>query len=50
MDRVKQIIDFKKISPRTFEKENGLSNGYIGTQFRRKADLGRGSFNKNIRK
>lgn len=40
IDRVCQYIDYLKISPAQFEKMCGLSNGYIGKQRSRNADLG----------
>lgn len=42
IDRIKQYIDFKGLNNSNFEKEIGLSNGYIGTQLKREADLGEG--------
>lgn len=42
IDRFIQYLDLKKIKPTRFEKEVGLSNGYIGTQKKRNADLGEG--------
>lgn len=46
IDRLKQYIDLKEYSNSSFEKENSLSNGYIGTQLRRNADLGESVFVK----
>ncbi|MEC3875973.1 S24 family peptidase [Chryseobacterium salviniae] len=42
IQRVKQYIDFKGLNNSTFEKKIELSNGYIGTQIKRNADLGEG--------
>lgn len=46
ISRVKQYIDYKGISNSSFEKKNALSNGYIGTQLKRNADLGESILNK----
>ncbi|HAY3590623.1 peptidase S24 [Elizabethkingia anophelis] len=46
IDRVKQYIDYKGLNNSSFEKKNELSNGYIATQLKRKADLGEGILNK----
>jgi putative phage repressor len=46
--RIKQYIDFKGFTNSSFEKEIGVSNGYIGTQLKRNADLGEGILNKII--
>lgn len=40
IDRIFQYIDYKGIKPIPFEKEIGLSNGYLGKQQKRNADLG----------
>jgi len=40
IDRLYQYFDYHKIKPTVFEKKIGLSNGYLGTQRRRNADLG----------
>lgn len=40
IDRLKQYIDYKGFNNRNFELEIGLSNGYLGTQLKRNADLG----------
>ena len=42
IDRVFQYIDYKGIKPIPFEKKIGLSNGYLGKQQKRNADLGEG--------
>lgn len=42
IDRLMQYLDIKEIKPTRFEKNIGLSNGYLGTQRRRNADLGEG--------
>ena len=46
IERIYQYIDSKGIKPISFEKENGLSNGYLGKQLKRNADLGEGVFIK----
>lgn len=46
IDRISQYIEFKEIKPTVFEKEVGLSNGYLGTQRKRNADIGEGVINK----
>lgn len=46
INRVVQYIDFKGLNKSTFEREIGLSNGYIGTQLKRNADLGESIINK----
>ncbi|MDQ8012007.1 MAG: S24 family peptidase [Flavobacterium nitrogenifigens] len=40
IERFYQYLDYKAIKPTKFEKENGLSNGYLGTQLRRNGSLG----------
>ena len=37
-----QFIDYKGFNKRTFEIDNNLSNGYLGKQLVRNADLGEG--------
>ena len=46
INRVIQYIDSKGVSNSSFEKRCGLSNGYLGTQLKRNADLGEGILNK----
>ncbi|WP_443937058.1 S24 family peptidase [Pedobacter sp. MW01-1-1] len=46
IERLKQYIDYKELTNSSFEKKNGLSNGYIATQLKRNADLGESVFNK----
>ena len=46
IDRIKQYIDYKGFTNRSFEQKNNLSNGYIATQLKRNADLGEGILNK----
>lgn len=48
IDRLYQYLDYKGIKKTRFEKEIGLSNGYLGTQKRRNADLGEGVIQKII--
>ena len=38
--RLKEYMDNEGISNSAFEKKNELSNGYIGTQLKRNADMG----------
>jgi len=40
IDRLYQYFDFKGIKPTAFEKKIGLSNGYLGLQRKRNADIG----------
>ena len=46
--RLHEYIDYKGSKPTRFEKELGLSNGYLGTQLKRNADLGESIINKII--
>ncbi len=46
--RLFEYIKTKDIKPTRLEKEIGLSNGYLGTQLKREADLGEGVLNKII--
>lgn len=48
IDRLIQYLDIKGIKPTRFEKNIGLSNGYLGTQRKRNADLGEGVLIKII--
>lgn len=48
IDRIYKYFDYKGIKPTRFEKEIGLSNGYLGTQLKRNADLGESVINKII--
>ncbi|MFH1121758.1 MAG: hypothetical protein V1775_18200 [Bacteroidota bacterium] len=48
IERLFQYLDYKSIKPARFEKEIGISNGYLGTQLKRKADLGETIVNKII--
>lgn len=40
IDRFYIYLEFKKIKHTRFEKDHGLSNGYLGTQLKRKGNLG----------
>lgn len=40
INRLYKYFDYKNIKPTRFEKEIGLSNGYLGQQLKRNADLG----------
>ena len=48
IERLYKYIDYRGSKPTRFEKELGLSNGYLGTQLKRKADLGESVLNKII--
>lgn len=48
IDRLYQYIDYKDIKAGPFEKMTGLSNGYLGKQLKRNADLGEGILTKII--
>ncbi|MDO5607608.1 MAG: hypothetical protein Q4G08_04035 [Capnocytophaga sp.] len=48
INRIKQYIDNQGYNNSSFEKEIGLSNGYIATQLKRNADLGEGVLNKML--
>ncbi|MEN2402247.1 hypothetical protein GKZ90_0020830 [Flavobacterium sp. MC2016-06] len=49
IERLYQYIDFKGIKAISFEKKVGLSNGYLGKQLKRSADLGEGILIKIVR-
>lgn len=40
IERFYTYLKLNSIKPTRFEKDFGLSNGYLGTQFRRKGNLG----------
>lgn len=40
IERLFQYFDYKNIKPTRFEKDFGLSNGYLAIQLKRKADVG----------
>ena len=42
INRLLQYLEYKKIKPTAFEKAIGLSNGYLGVQKKRNADIGEG--------
>ena len=46
IDRLMQYIEKKRFKKRSFEVNNGLSNGYLGKQLTRNADLGEGILKK----
>jgi hypothetical protein len=48
IERFYQYLDHKGIKPTRFEKVNGLSNGYLGTQLKRNGNLGEDILNKII--
>jgi hypothetical protein len=40
IDRLFEYLEYHKIKPAHFERDLGLSNGYLGTQRKRSSDLG----------
>lgn len=48
IERFYLYLDYKGIKPTAFEKKVGLSNGYLGTQLRRKGALGEDIINTII--
>jgi hypothetical protein len=46
INRLYQYFEYKRIKPTRLEKESGLSNGYLGVQLKRDADLGSGIIEK----
>ncbi|MEI6143115.1 MAG: hypothetical protein WCP85_27810 [Mariniphaga sp.] len=40
INRLFEYFEFKHIKPTRFEKDYGLSNGYLGVQLKREADIG----------
>lgn len=48
INRLYQYFDYKKIKPTRLEKELGLSNGYLGIQLKREADIGSAIIEKLI--
>ncbi|MEZ0130528.1 helix-turn-helix transcriptional regulator [Flavobacterium sp. LBUM151] len=46
IERFYQYLEYKGVRPTRFEKENGLSNGYLGTQLKRNGNLGEDVLNK----
>ena len=48
INRLYEYLDYKGVAPTRFEKNIGLSNGYLGTQLKRDADLGESILNKII--
>jgi hypothetical protein len=49
IERVYQYLKHKQIRPIRFEKANGFSNGYLGTQLKRKGNLGEDVVNRIVR-
>jgi phage repressor protein C with HTH and peptisase S24 domain len=45
IERFYQYLEYKGIKPTRFEKDNGLSNGYLGTQLKRNGSLGEDTLN-----
>ncbi|GHV18137.1 hypothetical protein FACS1894169_14400 [Bacteroidia bacterium] len=48
INRLYKYLEYKGIKPTRFEKDINLSNGYLGTQLKRGADLGESIINKII--
>ena len=48
IDRIHEYLNYKGVAPTKFEKEIGLSNGYLGIQKKRNADIGEGIILKVI--
>lgn len=48
IERLYQYMEHKGLKPTALEKEIGLSNGYLGVQRKRNADMGEGVFLKII--
>lgn len=48
IERFHEYLELKGIKPTRFEKDIGLSNGYLGTQLRRSGNLGEDILNKII--
>jgi hypothetical protein len=46
IERICQYIEFKGYKPTHFEKEIGLSSGYLSVQKKRNADIGESVINK----
>ena len=47
--RIFQYLDYKSIPHTRFEKESGLSNGYLKTMLKREADLGESTIIKIVK-
>ncbi|MCD0469774.1 S24 family peptidase [Flavobacterium sp. JAS] len=48
IERFYQYLEYKGVKPTRYEKDNGLSNGYLGTQLKRNGNLGEDILNKII--
>ena len=48
IERLYQYMEYKGLKPTALEKKIGLSNGYLGVQRKRNADMGEGVFLKII--
>lgn len=48
IERFYQYLEYKGIKSTRFEKDNGLSNGYLGTQLKRNGNLGEEILNKLV--
>jgi hypothetical protein len=46
INRLYQYLEYKGLKPTNFEKEIGLSSGYLSTQKKRKADIGESVLNR----
>jgi hypothetical protein len=40
IERIYKYIEYRNITPAIFEKKTGVSNGYLGKQLKRMADIG----------
>lgn len=40
IERLYKYLEFKGIKPTVFERDSGISSGYLSKQFNRKADIG----------
>jgi hypothetical protein len=50
INRLYEYLDYKNVKPTAFEKDTGMSNGYLGKQLKRNADVGEGVIIKIIEK
>ncbi len=46
IERIYQYLEYKGLKPTVFEKEIGLSSGYLSVQKKRNADIGETIVNK----
>ncbi|HOE05970.1 MAG TPA: hypothetical protein PLZ52_12200 [Bacteroidales bacterium] len=40
INRIYEYLEFKQVKPSAFERNMGMSNGYLGKQLQRQADVG----------